>query len=261
MKWYKKAWFTWLMLVFIPPVGIFLLWKYRTFSIKAKSILSIIFLVWFISVGSTGSDKNNNNTQTSTPATQEVRLSNEAKDIQKETKLTNEQSENVANILKQCGFDEFKIKYDSTLDNIGNKGEKGYILTYKDMPSKPEILMSITPDGNVYQIIYAGSYLYNNGAVQSKIQDYYVDTNETVKIMSQASLIIDKCLKAPSTAEYADVPYWNIRKTPDNIRVSSYVDAENSFGAHIRSDFTVVFSSDLQTVKSVTIDVKEYLTK
>lgn len=258
MKWYKKAWFTWLMLLFIPPVGIFLLWKYRTFSIKVKSILSIIFLVWFISAGA-GSDKNNDNTQTSTQTAQEVRLSDEAEDVQKETKLTNEQSENVANILKQCGFDEFKIKYDSTLDNISNKGEKGYILTYKDMPSKPEILMSITPDGNVYQIIYTGSYLYNNGAVQSKIQDYYLDTDETIKIMAQTKTILDRCLKAPSTAEYADVPYWNIGKTPDNVRVSSYVDAENSFGAHIRSNFTVVFSSDLQTVKSVVIDGKEYL--
>lgn len=259
MKWYQKTWFMWLMLVFISPVGIFLLWKYRSYPTKVKTVLSVIFAIWFIMAGmSTATDKKDVQKPAVTQ-TQQEEIPNDVKSIEDETKLTTEQSKKVVDILKQCGFDEFGIKYDSALDNIAQKGEKGYIITYKDMTANPEILMSITPDGNVYQIIYAGNYIYNDGAVQSKIQDYYLSLDDQSKVIAQTQLLIDKCLKAPKTAEYQLPSEWKLKKTPDSIRVSAYVDADNSFGAKIRSDFTVTYSSDLKTVKSVIIDGQEYM--
>lgn len=262
MKWYEKTWFTWLTLIIFPPLGIFLLWKYRDYTPKTKKILTVVFAIWLV-FSVVNSNDNKQNSPQEAPATQTVqqeeKLPDDVKAIQDETKLTAEQSKQVAEVLKQCGFDEFTIKYDSTLDNIAKKDEKGYVLTYKDMAPAPEILMSITPDGNVYQIIYNGNYIYNNGAVQSKIQDYYISIDDQSKLIAQTQLIIDKCLKAPKTAEYQLPNEWRIKKTSDSVRVSAYVDADNSFGAKLRNDFTVTYSSDLKTVKSVILNGTEYM--
>ena len=47
-KFYEKPWFMWLMLIFIAPVGIFLLWKYGKFSPSIKGALSVVFAAIFI---------------------------------------------------------------------------------------------------------------------------------------------------------------------------------------------------------------------
>ena len=78
-------------------------------------------------------------------------------------------------------------------------------------------------------------------------------------MIAQTQLIIDKCLKAPKTAEYQLPNEWRIKKTSDSVRVSAYVDADNSFGAKLRNDFTVTYSSDLKTVKSVILNGTEYM--
>lgn len=47
-KFYKKNWFMWVTLVFVTPVGIFLLWKFHPeFNKNKKVILTIIFALWF----------------------------------------------------------------------------------------------------------------------------------------------------------------------------------------------------------------------
>lgn len=40
---YTKSWFMWVMLIFIAPVGIFLMWKYRNFNKILKVVLSVFF--------------------------------------------------------------------------------------------------------------------------------------------------------------------------------------------------------------------------
>jgi hypothetical protein len=49
---------------------------------------------------------------------------------------------------------------------------------------------------------------------------------------------VEDRLKAPSTADFPQLSDWTATKTgPDQWRIRSYVDAENSFGAAIRSRF------------------------
>lgn len=43
-KFYKKNWFIWLMIIFIFPLGLFLLFKYSNYSNKTKIIITIIIL-------------------------------------------------------------------------------------------------------------------------------------------------------------------------------------------------------------------------
>lgn len=43
-KFYKKNWFIWLMLIFISPLGLFLLFKYSNYSNRTKGIITVIIL-------------------------------------------------------------------------------------------------------------------------------------------------------------------------------------------------------------------------
>jgi hypothetical protein len=72
----------------------------------------------------------------------------------------------------------------------------------------------------------------------------------TVITISQQA--VEKKLKAPSTAKFPfEYDNYVIYKNGDTYTVSSYVDAENSFGAKIRSNFTVelVYHSDKEEYK------------
>lgn len=42
MKFYQKQWFFWAMLIFIAPVGIFMLWTQKPYSKNTKKVLTII---------------------------------------------------------------------------------------------------------------------------------------------------------------------------------------------------------------------------
>lgn len=64
-KWFAKNWFVILMIIFVFPIGLFLMWKYSTWKkwvkILITVILSIIFLNSFLNNSTPGA--NNNSTQ------------------------------------------------------------------------------------------------------------------------------------------------------------------------------------------------------
>jgi hypothetical protein len=49
IRFYNKEWFMWLTLVFIAPIGIFLLWKNGKVNPKIKPVLSIVSICLFLS--------------------------------------------------------------------------------------------------------------------------------------------------------------------------------------------------------------------
>lgn len=88
MKWYEKTWFTWLMLFIFAPIGIILLWKYRTYSSKIKTTVTVIFAFLFlISIATDKTDKQIEQTPQQTITTETV---TESQDVNIEQ---NEQSE------------------------------------------------------------------------------------------------------------------------------------------------------------------------
>ena len=58
--------------------------------------------------------------------------------------------------------------------------------------------------------------------------------------------IVSQKLKAPSTAQFCRMSQGTITQSGDTWTIKGYVDAENSFGATLRNNFTVVitFTSD-----------------
>lgn len=71
-----------------------------------------------------------------------------------------------------------------------------------------------------------------------------ISTDEGVRIKDYCEQIINSLLKSPSTAEYPGSflnPFedWKMVKKNNLVTISSYVDAQNSFGAMVRSKFII----------------------
>ena len=71
-----------------------------------------------------------------------------------------------------------------------------------------------------------------------------ISTTESITIKDYCKDIINSLLKAPSTAEYPGtflnpLNDWQMAKTNNLVTVKSYVDAQNSFGAMMRSEFII----------------------
>ena len=63
-------------------------------------------------------------------------------------------------------------------------------------------------------------------------------TQETVKSL----------LKAPKSADFPNITEWAIVANPFYVAAQSYVDAQNSFGAEVRSDFTFIYIKDTSEI-------------
>ncbi|MGN9161867.1 hypothetical protein [Clostridium sulfidigenes] len=66
--------------------------------------------------------------------------------------------------------------------------------------------------------------------------------------------VVKNNLKSPKSADFPTIKDVQIIRNSDSIIVKSYVDAENSFGAETRSNFTVTLSADGQKAINVQID-------
>ena len=79
-KFYKRTWFIVLMLLFVPPVGIFLMWKFTRWNQVLKVILSVVFGILFIFALMIGSSEDKSKIE-------------EAEATQQEEALTEQESE------------------------------------------------------------------------------------------------------------------------------------------------------------------------
>lgn len=70
--------------------------------------------------------------------------------------------------------------------------------------------------------------------------------DEAIRIKDECKKIVNQILKSPGSAEYPGSWYnplndWGMKKVNNLVTVSSYVDAENSFGAKPRTYFVMQF--------------------
>ena len=181
MKWYKKAWFTWIMIILFAPAGIVLLWKYRTYSSKIKFGVTVVFAFLFLAGLTT--DKQQTNTEIANEPTQQIeqvkqeepkqpekQLAPEIQTIIDVTDMNEEQAQNLNNILLQCGIDKYTLTADNSMDNLRGLNEKAYVIKYTD---KPEIIMLLLDDKSIYTIICKGKTLYNGetNTVEMSVND------------------------------------------------------------------------------------------
>ena len=119
--------------------------------------------------------------------------------------------------------------------------DNGYQCVYGDT------IITFVMDGEVVKSVESGAAIfYSDDAVIFKVVDTVPNSDELRAAQKNTEETVLNSLKAPSTAKFPGdffSPYldWEIVKYENIIIVSSYVDAQNSFGATVRTNFTVKY--------------------
>lgn len=156
------------------------------------------------------------------------------------TKLAKEYGVEVAlveDLISSCE----KIDIDFEEVDIDEMTPKSASFGYEDY------LFDVTSANNKVKTIKSGTITFYDPAneVVVPIWDKLVSDDEAVFLSVQAQLLVETVLKSPSTAEFPGAPYaapdWRINKNNGRYTVTSWVDAQNSFGAMVRSNYTIVY--------------------
>lgn len=168
------------------------------------------------------------------------------------TSATVIQAEEFLRILEECGAGEFKsIKYNERLntDDI-----KAYTIQTSLVDS---IVLQLTLEQEVKRMSYAYKDLYVDGNVVLKLTDMIFTSDERTGFYMICEKKIKDLLKSPSTAKFPPMREWRFGKEDGVIHVQGYVDAQNAFGATMRSTFQFKFKDDL--LLSLIFDGQEYV--
>lgn len=111
IKWYKKGWVLWALLIFMPYVGIPFMWiTKKDFSKKKKITFSIIFALWFslvIGMGSSNSDTpNTDNSEPSSSITENNVAINDGEVSDKQDNSKIDEKENLPDIPLANDFEK-----------------------------------------------------------------------------------------------------------------------------------------------------------
>ena len=136
-----------------------------------------------------------------------------------------QKSENCTTVVNN----DTALRYRCPNDNIDD-----FWITSIDEKNKSFGFLQITYDMEYYEEWYLPMSI-------SDKSNYQYWTQETVK----------KLLKSPKSADFPSIDKWNIVKNKYYIGVQSYVDAQNSFGADIRNDFTFIYDTNNKVVYAI----------
>jgi hypothetical protein len=160
------------------------------------------------------------------------------KTFMKESGLKEKTITNLYNVLtKKMGFKEVKYAGDEA------SGEAGYNITADNY--NLEVYLT---DYKLISIKNGSIFMYTEGKVKYTLKDVkdreisYIDGGayyEMAKNIVKGSLKSPRSSKFPSYLLESD--QIGMRRKGNYVIVQSYVDADNSFGANIRSQFTVEF--------------------
>lgn len=147
------------------------------------------------------------------------------------------------------------------LISLGNPTGQGIDKVQSYAFSSAEIAGILTIENRKTYYIASGDIELFNATKGGKIDDisrYILTQTEEVAFMLDAEDYVKEGLKAPSTAEFPsrvfDSEDWTVKRKDDVVTVSSYVDAQNSFGTMIRSYFIVQISYSTSSCLYLEID-------
>lgn len=215
---------------------------YKTLKMKISNALRIILclLLFCFSFYFYGQVDNNTDqpNKDDNPVTEETKEQNENQKIADKYDVSEKIITSFFDASKNIGMDTDKIK----LDEIKKENDK-YVVssTYDEYIFSTEI----NEDGSVSTYKSGTLQFYVAGKPTQKVSDRLPTTEERVTLMNAAEDDVKNNLKAPSTAKFPghimESDEWVINKNGNRYTVSSYVDAQNSFGTMIRSNFTVTY--------------------
>lgn len=147
------------------------------------------------------------------------------------------------------------------LTSLGNPTGQGVDKVQSYAFSSEEVAGILTIENRKTYYIASGDIELFNATKGGKVDDisrYILTQTEEVEFMLDAEDCVKKGLKAPSTAKFPsrvfDSEDWKVKRKDDVVTVSSYVDAQNDFGAMIRSNFVVQISYSTSSCLYLEID-------
>lgn len=209
----------------------------------------IILVVLLLMIGSCMGDsksttsKNSSETKASSTSVKaespEIKKDNKNIEIiRKSISGTKEEAEKIYAVLKQIGINE--------IDSFEGTVNLGYTLASKENIGVAIMPVYLNENKTVKKIVFKNVTLYENGDVLNNIKSGMLTNGERQTAISKAKEVVLLGLKAPSTAKFPD--NYSVGKANDIIQVTGYVDAQNSFGAMIRSDFSVKFDKNFNAI-------------
>lgn len=227
-------------------------YAYQTVKTKSKKKLPLrkkilIGIAVFLLVGiigsmgieDTGDTKTTTESTTSTTAETTKAIDENVKALMDATGYKESVCKKIYNQLKKCGYESVgKLTEVNTTDTT-----KSYKVTGTYHGSG----MIIASKEGLFYFSWGSDTLYDAEEPETvkNINDYAVTSSNLYSYMDAVENSILSVLKSPSTAEFPghvwEADQWGVSTENGIITISSYVDAQNSFGAMIRSNFIAQF--------------------
>ena len=181
-------------------------------------------------------------------------LYEEKSKVEEAVGCSKEEAESIEDILKKCDITDYQdVKADEGLNGAWKKNDKGFRI---EMQDGKEVLMWLNKNNKVIILKYGENMLYKKGKAKAKLTDYVLSSEEVTKWEVECKSQVKAMLKSPSSAKFGG---WKYGKNKKQIIVQGYVDAENSFGAEIRSQFQFKINRKTEAITSFIFDGQELM--
>ena len=180
-------------------------------------------------------------------------LYEEKSKVEEAVGCSQEEAESIEDVLNKCDITDYQdVKADEGLNGAWKKNDKGFRIEIQD---GMEVLMWLNKNNKVIILKYDENMLYKKGKVKAKLTDYVLSSEEVTQWEVECQSQVKAMLKSPSSAKFGG---WKYGKNKKQIIVQGYVDAENSFGAEIRSQFQFKINRKTEAITSFIFDGKEF---
>lgn len=165
-------------------------------------------------------------------------------------------------IFEKCGFSKItKVEKGEQLDNrtisyyVEMEGVEPNKIIEQGKTTGNIIFVYLTDKNELFEIDVNFIPVYKNGKVINKIAAYTKLSAEEKSVCQElCEAYIPKLLKSPSTAKFCKDSDYEFSKENGIIKAQGYVDAQNSFGAIIRSNFLLTYDAVKKVLVSLVFD-------
>lgn len=215
--------------------------KQTGIELKYVGIGIIVFMIFLSIIGGnddTEEEEKTSRDQTDTNIEESVESAYNFKEQAKEV-LGDEKSDYLIRILEdEIGFDD-----------LSSIEKEEYTLNYAITANGYEIMATEIDDNDFRVFIPSSEYVfYENNSVIMTFDDFLsrqITWEQRNTYYAMAKEIVESNLKNPGSADFPSVITESheiaMQKNGEIVAVQSYVEAENSFGAKLKSDWTVQF--------------------
>lgn len=170
-------------------------------------------------------------------------------------------------VFAKCGLSEIKKVEKEDTDNKGNtayyievEGIIGSEGSYNGSKDGNIIYVYLDKNQNLNEILVNFLPVYRNGEVLATAKAFTTITiEEKTECQLQCEKIAKEILKSPSTAKFCSYTDYIFSRENGIVTAQGYVDAQNSFGAIIRSKYQIQIDFVNRKIISFIFDDKKVL--